>query len=182
MDDWPRVEDGETALWLFLNWNLNLNLNLNLILHLHLNLNLNINLNLNLNLNFNLKFFSFRQGASRQGGFSLDFKFNFWQWQSTCRQSQNLLNRFVRWNGNMHQVLECWALHNITNVTFTSSGIGTIDGSGDAWSDLQYLFLKYLLHSFILIILRISSFIWYQNVALWSFNRQQIPITSYIWM
>jgi len=31
------------------------------------------------------------------------------------------------------KVLECWALHNITNVTFTSSGIGTIDGSGDAW-------------------------------------------------
>lgn len=31
------------------------------------------------------------------------------------------------------KVLECWSLHNVTNVTFTSSGIGTIDGSGDAW-------------------------------------------------
>ena len=39
------------------------------------------------------------------------------------------------------QVLECWSLHNITNVTFTSSGIGTIDGSGDAWSVIICSFL-----------------------------------------
>jgi len=31
------------------------------------------------------------------------------------------------------KVLECWALHNITNVTFTSSGVGTLNGNGAAW-------------------------------------------------
>jgi len=30
-------------------------------------------------------------------------------------------------------VLHCWAFFNLTNVTFTSNGRGTLDGAGDAW-------------------------------------------------
>ena len=30
-------------------------------------------------------------------------------------------------------VLECISLYNIENVTFTSSGIGTLDGNGETW-------------------------------------------------
>ena len=30
-------------------------------------------------------------------------------------------------------VLECFHLFNIENVTFTSSGVGTLDGQGEVW-------------------------------------------------
>jgi hypothetical protein len=37
-------------------------------------------------------------------------------------------------------VLECIFLHNITNVVFTSSGKGTLDGNGQAWwGAIQFL-------------------------------------------
>ena len=32
-------------------------------------------------------------------------------------------------------VLECISLYNIENVTFSSSGVGTLDGNGETWFD-----------------------------------------------
>ena len=36
----------------------------------------------------------------------------------------------IREGGGPRQVLACMAFHNFTNVTFTSSGVGTFEGRG----------------------------------------------------
>lgn len=55
----------------------------------------------------------------------------------------------LKWNNNQTawprqadgRVLECWYLSNLNNVTFTSSGTGTLDGSGEGW----WGYISYLL-------------------------------------